>query len=77
MKVIGVNNKTFSRQRLLDALADSVAARKIELLLIEGDRFRTVVLNYADGPRYLELVRDGAKPDILAEILKPRAKPSR
>ncbi len=77
MKVIGVNNKTFSRQRLLDALADSVAVRKIELLLIEGERFRTVVLNYADGPRYLELVRDGAKPDILAEILKPRAKPPR
>jgi len=77
MKVIGVNNKTFSRQRLLDALADSVAARKIELLLIEGERFRTVVLNYADGPRYLELVRDESKPDILAEILKPRANPPR
>jgi predicted metalloprotease with PDZ domain len=75
MKVIGVNNKTFSRQRLLDALADSVAARKIELLLIEGERFRTIVLNYADGPRYLELVRDESKPDVLAEILKPRANP--
>ena len=58
MKVIGVNNKTFSRQRLLDALADSVALRKIELLLIEGERFRTIVLDYADGPRYLQLVRE-------------------
>ena len=58
MKVIGVNSKTFSRQRLLDALADSVALRKIELLLLEGEEFRTVVLDYADGPRYLELVRD-------------------
>jgi predicted metalloprotease with PDZ domain len=77
MKVIGVNNKTFSRQRLLDALADSVAVRKIELLLIEGERFRTIVLNYADGPRYLELVRDESKPDILAEVLKPRANPAR
>jgi predicted metalloprotease with PDZ domain len=77
MKVIGVNNKTFNRTRLLDALADSVAARKIELLLIEGDRFRTVVLDYADGPRYLELVRDESKPDRLAEILKPRASAAR
>jgi predicted metalloprotease with PDZ domain len=77
MKVIGVNNKTFSRQRLLDALAKSVTARKIELLLTEGEQFRTIVLNYADGPRYLELVRDTAKPDILAEILKPRANPPR
>jgi predicted metalloprotease with PDZ domain len=77
MKVIGVNNKTFSRQRLLDALAKSVTAHKIELLLVEGEEFRTIVLNYADGPRYLELVRDNSKPDILAEILKPRASPPR
>ncbi len=73
MKVIGVNGKTFSRQRLRDALADSIAQRKIEFLLVEGERFRTVVLDYADGPRYLELVRDPSKPDVLAEILKPAA----
>jgi predicted metalloprotease with PDZ domain len=71
MKVIGVNGKTFSAQRLLDALADSVKRRKIEFLLIQGEDFRTIVLEYADGPRYLELVRDTAKPDLLAEILKP------
>ena len=40
---------------------------------MEGDRFRTIVLDYADGPKYLELVRDEAKPDLLAEILKPAA----
>ena len=73
MEVIGINKKKFSRQRLLDALAESVALRKIELLLLEGDDFRTVTLEYADGPRYLVLVRDESKPDILAEILKPKA----
>jgi len=73
MKVIGVNNKTFSRQRMLDALADSVTRHKIEFLLIEGEDFRTLVLDYSGGPRYLELVRDPSKPDILAEILKPLA----
>jgi predicted metalloprotease with PDZ domain len=71
MRVIGVNGKKFSRERLADALADSVALRKIEFLLLEGDSFRTVVLDYADGPRYLELVRDEKKPDVLEEILKP------
>ena len=45
--------------------------RKIELLLLEGEEFRTVVLDYADGPRYLVMVRDESKPDLLAEILKP------
>ena len=71
MTVIGINSKKFSRQRLLDALADSVALRKIELLLLEGEVFRTVVLDYADGPRYLVIVRDESKPDLLSEILKP------
>jgi predicted metalloprotease with PDZ domain len=71
MKVMGINGRLYTAQRLQDALADSVATRKIELLLVEGDRFRTLGLDYADGPKYLELVRDGAKPDVLAEILKP------
>jgi predicted metalloprotease with PDZ domain len=71
MKVMGINGRLFGPQRLQDALADSVALRKIDFLLVEGDRFRTVVVEYADGPRYLELVRDEAKPDVLAEILKP------
>ena len=73
MKVMGINGRLFSPQRLQDALADSVALRKIELLLLEEDRFRTVVLDYAEGPKYVELVRDNSKPDLLAEILKPIA----
>jgi predicted metalloprotease with PDZ domain len=72
-KVIGVNGKVFSSQRLLDALAESVKLRKIGLLIVEGDHFRTIELDYADGPRYLELVRDRSKPDLLAEIFKPIA----
>jgi predicted metalloprotease with PDZ domain len=77
MKVMGVNDRLFSLQRLQDALADSVALRKIVFLLIDGDRFRTVSLDYADGPKYLELVRDETKPDLLSEILKPVADRSR
>lgn len=71
--VQGVNGKKFSPQRMKDAIADSVTTRKIELLLLEGDSFRTVTLDYADGPKYLELVRDESKPDLLGEILKPKA----
>ena len=73
MKVMGINGRLFSPQRLQDVLADSVTRRKIELLLLEEDRFRTVVLDYAEGPKYVELVRDKSKPDLLAEILKPIA----
>jgi predicted metalloprotease with PDZ domain len=77
MKIIGVNKKTFSRQRLLDALAQSAKNHKIEFLLIEGEDFRTLVLDYSGGVRYLEIVRDQTKPDLLAEILKPSADPPR
>jgi predicted metalloprotease with PDZ domain len=73
MKVIGVNGQVFSAQRLLDALSESVKSRKVAFLVVEGDRFRTIELAYADGPRYLELVRDESRPDLLAQILKPIA----
>ena len=58
MKVMGINGRLFSPQRLQDALADSVALRKIEFLLLEGDRFRTV------GPRlrrWTEVSRAGPR----------------
>jgi hypothetical protein len=75
MRVLGVNSKKFSRERLDDALADSVTRRKIEFLLLEGEQFRTLTVEYADGLRYLELVRNQERPDVLGQILKPVASP--
>ena len=71
MKVIGVNNETFSGERLVDALLESVKRHRIELRLIEGEKLRTVAINYSEGIRYFVLVRDDSKPDILAQILSP------
>ncbi|MBI4328051.1 MAG: M61 family metallopeptidase [Chloroflexi bacterium] len=71
--VQGVNGRKFSSQRVKDAIADSVSRRAIEFLVLEGDTFRTITVNYADGPKYLELVRDSSKPDLLMDILKPVA----
>jgi predicted metalloprotease with PDZ domain len=73
MRVLGINSKKFSRERLDDALADSVARRKIEFLLLDGEQFRTVTVEYRDGVRYLELVRNQERPDFLGAILKPVA----
>lgn len=73
MKVMGINGRIFSPRRLQDALAESTNAHKIELLMLEGDRFKTITIDYADGPKYPKLVRDESKPDLLAEILKPIA----
>lgn len=74
MEIVGVNDRKFSSARFDDALAESVARRKIELLILDQDRFREVTLDYADGQRYLELARDEQKQDRLAEIWKPVAK---
>ena len=74
MKVIGVNGKKFNTNRLRDAIANSIARKNVEFLLEEGDEFRTIVVPYAEGLRYLELIRVEGKPDILGEIVKPRTK---
>ena len=74
MKLIGVNGKKFNKNRLQDALADSITKKRIEFLLEEGDEFRTITIPYSDGLRYLELIRAEGKPDVLGEILKPRTK---
>jgi predicted metalloprotease with PDZ domain len=69
--VTGVNGRKFSGQRLKDAIADSGTQRTVELLILEGDNFKTVKLDYADGPKYLELTRAADHQDVLAAILKP------
>lgn len=74
MQVAGVNGSKYSSRRMLDAIADSVTRGHIELLMLDGERFRTIKVPYADGPRYLTLTRDRNRPDILADILKPKAK---
>lgn len=71
MVISGVNGRKFSGQRLKDAVAESIARRKVELLLLDGDQFRNVDVEYADGPRYLELVRINERADLLAQVLKP------
>jgi predicted metalloprotease with PDZ domain len=72
--IAGVNGRKFNGQRLKDAIADSVSLGKVELLVVDADVFRTVVLPYADGPRYLELTRTPEHSDALAAILKPVTK---
>lgn len=74
MNVIGVNGRKFSLNRLRDAIADSVTKKKVELLVEDGEDFRTISIPYSDGLRYLDLERLSGKPDVLVEILKPRTK---
>ena len=74
MTIVGVNGKKFSLDRFRDAVKDSIARRNVELLLLDGEIFKTVTIPYADGPRYLRLVRQEDTPDRLQAILAPRKK---
>ena len=72
-EIIGVDGRRFSVDRMDDAVKGSVATRGIKLLMAEGDVLRDVQIDYADGPRYMTLVRDESKPDVLGAIIKPLA----
>ena len=72
--ITGVNGRKFSSQRLKDGIADSVASRKVDLLILDGDTFRNVTLDYSEGPKYLELTRTSDHPDTLEAMLKPSTK---
>ena len=48
------------------------ASAAIELLVKNGDRFRTVKIDYHDGLRYPHLERDDNAPARLDQILTPR-----
>lgn len=74
MRIIGVNGKRFSTNRLRDAIADSVTRKSVELLIEDGEDFRTIPIPYAEGLRYLQLERVANKPDLFADILKAKAK---
>jgi predicted metalloprotease with PDZ domain len=77
MKVVAVNNRAFNKDRLRDALSDSVTRRNIEFLVLDGDTYRTFKIDYAGGPKYLELARDGGKPDTLEQIMKAKRTPAK
>jgi predicted metalloprotease with PDZ domain len=73
--LVAVNGRKFNP----DILRDSLKAGKgngpnLELLVMNGDYYKTFTLNYHDGEKYAHLVRDESKPDVLSEIIKPLAK---
>jgi predicted metalloprotease with PDZ domain len=77
MQVIAVNSRKFSTESLMAGLVDSVKTKKLDLLVLQGEMYKTITLAYSGGPRYLELRRDNTQPDMLAEILKPRLTPKK
>ncbi len=72
MKIIAVNSRKFSGQLFLEALRGTKNGGPLELLVENVEFYKTVKIDYHDGERYPHLVRDSAKPDLLADIIKPQ-----
>ncbi len=76
MKIVGVDGRTYTHDRLEDAVKDSPKRTDpIELLATNDDYYRTCRIDYHGGPRYPHLERDTSRPDYLDELAKPHATP--
>jgi predicted metalloprotease with PDZ domain len=72
-QIIAVNGTTFDPGRLKSAIRDATkTSAAVELLVKNGDRYRTVRIDYHDGLRYPHLERDESTPARLDQILTPR-----
>jgi predicted metalloprotease with PDZ domain len=73
MKLLAVNRRRWSADRLREAVAATREGKaRLRLLLENGDFFEAFALDYAGGERYPYLERDPKKADLLADIFRPR-----
>jgi predicted metalloprotease with PDZ domain len=73
MTLVAVDGVAYDAQRLRNAIvAAKAGSRPIELLVRQGEHYRTAKLDYRDGLRAPHLVRAANAPDLLGAILAPR-----
>ncbi|WP_291187817.1 peptidase M61 [Dokdonella sp.] len=71
--VVAVNGREFSPERLKDAVAATKDGKApIELLVKNGEEYRSVRVDYREGLKYPHLERIAGVPDRLSAILAPR-----
>jgi len=75
VKLIAVNNRQFTPTVLREAVAKTAAdAKPLELLIKTGEYYEVHRVDYRGGERYPHLERNAAVPDLLSQIIAPRAK---
>lgn len=71
-KLMGLEGKSFDAATLKMAIKEAATSRKpVQLLVKEGDNFRTVAIPYYGGLRYPRLERTGSGPAALDRLLAP------
>ena len=75
MKLLAVNGRRFTPDGLEEPpIAATKTGGKLELLVENGDFFKTHALDYKGGARYPRLEKVEGKADVLAEVVKPKTK---
>ncbi len=75
MSIVAVNGEAAAASNLTDAIkAAKDTTTPIELIVKDGDRYRTVSLDYHGGLRYPHLERIPGTPDRLSELYAARAR---
>ena len=70
MHLVAVNGRRWSHEILKEAIRRS-STQPVELLVENGDYYRSYRLDYAGGERFPKLERDASKPDLLTKIIAP------
>jgi predicted metalloprotease with PDZ domain len=72
MKIVDINGRAYSLDRLREALAEGKTSRApLELRVQNGDFSKTYKIDYHDGEKFPHLERDSSRPDLLQQIIKP------
>ena len=70
MRLVGVNMRAWTPELLMDAVR---SRQPFELLVNNDGILKAVKVDYRDGLRSPHLVRNSALPDLLSDIIKPKA----
>jgi predicted metalloprotease with PDZ domain len=68
-ELIAVNGSTYEGERLKTAVKETLYGTPIELLIKQGETYRTVRIDYRGGARYPKLERISGVPALLDDIL--------
>jgi predicted metalloprotease with PDZ domain len=71
VKVIAVDGRQFTPTVVREAVA---AKKPVELLVKDGEYYKTYRVDYTGGERYPHLVRDSASADLLTGIISAKVK---
>ena len=73
MRIISVNGTEYSPDAMKQAIKDAQGNDKpIELLVKNFDEYRTLKVDYHEGPKYPSLQRIKGKPDYLSRLYAPK-----